>query len=149
MTLESVPGSGLPQAAFRSALDTFGAALGGFLNAAGYPGTQTSAQSDYLMLIVLCTCLEVILAMTYGPLAAWLVELFPPRIRYTSLSLPYHLASGWIGAFLPAIAFAAFAATGNIYSGLWYPVAIAFLAFVLGALFVPETHHQRSGASVP
>jgi MFS family permease len=149
-TLESVQGKGLPQATFKAAADAFAATLSQRLSAAGYPASQHPAQANYVMLILLCTCLEVILAMTYGPLAAWLVELFPPRIRYTSLSLTYHLASGWFGAFLPAIAFAAFAATGNIYSGLWYPVAIAFLAFVLGAVFMPETRpHGHEHQTAP
>jgi MFS family permease len=142
-TLESVREKGMPQGAFKSAVDEFGRKLRQRLTEAGYPATQTPAKTNHVMLIVLCTCLISILAMTYGPLGAWLVELFPPRIRYTSLSLPYHLANGWFGAFLPAIAFASFAASGNMYSGLWYPVFIAFLAFLLGALFVPETRPRR------
>jgi hypothetical protein len=77
--------------------------------------------------------------MTYGPIAAWLVELFPARIRYTSMSLPYHLGNCWFGGFLPSIAFAMIAYTGNIYSGLWYPVSVCLLTAVIGTLFLRET----------
>ena len=148
-TLESLSDKGLSQDAFRSAVDAFGAKLRQQLAAAAYPARESPAQTNYVALIALCTCLILILATTYGPLAAWLVELFPPRIRYTSLSVPYHLANGWFGAFLPAIAFALFAASGNIYSGLWYPVSIAFLAFVLGTLFLPETRQRPARRSAP
>jgi hypothetical protein len=77
--------------------------------------------------------------MVYGPIAAMLVEMFPTRIRYTSMSLPYHIGNGWFGGFLPATAFAIVAAKGNIYSGLWYPIIIALATFVIGLLFVRET----------
>jgi len=78
-------------------------------------------------------------AMTYGPIAAALVELFPTRIRYTAMSMPYHIGSGWFGGLLPASAFAMVAATGDIYFGLWYPATIAMMTFIIGTLFVPET----------
>jgi hypothetical protein len=77
--------------------------------------------------------------MVYGPIAAMLVELFPARIRYTSMSLPYHIGNGWFGGFLPTTAFAIVAATGNIYDGLWYPVIIASATVVIGYFFLPET----------
>ena len=77
--------------------------------------------------------------MVYGPIAAWLVELFPTRIRYSGLSLPYHIGNGWFGGFLPATVFAIVAATGNIYSGLWYPIGIAAMSFVVALIFLPET----------
>ena len=77
--------------------------------------------------------------MVYGPIAALLVELFPTRIRYTSMSLPYHIGNGWFGGFLPPISFAIVAATGSIYSGLWYPVVVSVITLVIGALFVHET----------
>ena len=77
--------------------------------------------------------------MVYGPIAAILVELFPTRIRYTAMSLPYHIGNGWLGGFLPTTAFALVAAYGNIYAGLWYPIAIAGISFVVGLLFLPET----------
>ncbi len=77
--------------------------------------------------------------MVYGPIAAWLVELFLTRIRYTSMSLPYHIGNGWFGGFLPTIAFAMVVASGNIYQGLWYPIVIALMTFVIGSLFLRET----------
>ena len=77
--------------------------------------------------------------MVYGPIAAMLVELFPTRIRYTGMSLPYHIGNGWFGGFLPPTAFAIVAATGNIFQGLWYPIVVALMTFVIGLLFVPET----------
>jgi len=107
--------------------------------AAGYPDSADSRHVNFLMLTLLCAYLLFIMTMTYGPLAAWLVELFPARIRYTSMSLPYHIANGWFGGFLPAISFAIVTATGDIYSGLWYPVGVACLALVSGTLFLRET----------
>jgi hypothetical protein len=85
--------------------------------------------------------------MVYGPIAAMLVELFPTKIRYTSMSLPYHIGNGWFGGFLPTTAFAVVAATGDIYAGLWYPIIIAGATFVIGMFFMPETkgrpvHHE-------
>ncbi|KAG1587034.1 hypothetical protein G6F46_014766 [Rhizopus delemar] len=77
--------------------------------------------------------------MVYGPIAAYLVELFPTRIRYTSMSLPYHIGNGWFGGFLPAISFALVAGTGNLYYGLWYPFGIALMSVVVGGLFLRET----------
>jgi hypothetical protein len=77
--------------------------------------------------------------MVYGPIAALLVELFPARIRYTSMSLPYHIGNGWFGGFLPTIAFAMVAASGDVYFGLWYPVAVAALTVVIGLALLPET----------
>jgi len=83
--------------------------------------------------------LVLYVTLVYGPIAAMLVEMFPTRIRYTSMSLPYHLGNGWFGGFLPTTAFAIVASTGDIYSGLWYPVVIASVTFVIGLLFVRET----------
>ena len=77
--------------------------------------------------------------MVYGPIAALLVELFPTRIRYSSMSLPYHIGNGWFGGFLPTTAFAMVAATGDIYYGLWYPIAVASATLIVGLLFLPET----------
>jgi Sugar (and other) transporter len=84
--------------------------------------------------------------MVYGPIAALLVELFPARIRYSAMSLPYHIGNGWFGGFLPTIAFAMVAATGNIYYGLWYPVVVAAITLVLGLLFLPETYKRAIDA---
>ena len=95
-----------------------------------------------LMLIGLLTILVIYVTMVYGPIAAALVELFPTRIRYSGLSLPYHIGNGWFGGLLPATSFAMVAQTGDIYFGLWYPIAIAVMTFVIGILFVPETYKR-------
>ncbi len=91
------------------------------------------------MTVILLAILVVYVTMVYGPIAAWLVEMFPTRIRYSGLSLPYHIGNGWFGGFLPATVFAIVAATGNIYSGLWYPIAVAAMSFVVALIFLPET----------
>jgi len=117
----------------------FGDELKAALAAAGYPDEADPARVDAPMLLVLLTLLVVYVTMVYGPIAAWLVELFPTRIRYTSMSLPYHIGNGWFGGFLPTTAFALVALTGNIYYGLWYPIAIALMTFVIGSLFLRET----------
>ena len=91
------------------------------------------------MVTLLLWILVIYVTMVYGPIAAMLVELFPTKIRYTSMSLPYHIGNGWFGGFLPPIAFAIVAATGSIYSGLWYPIAVAVITLVIGMLFVHET----------
>ena len=90
-------------------------------------------------MVLLLWVLVLYVTLVYGPIAAMLVEMFPTRIRYTSMSLPYHIGNGWFGGFLPATAFALVAATGNIYSGLWYPVVVAALTLVVGTFFVRET----------
>ena len=87
--------------------------------------------------------LAILVTMVYGPIAAALVELFPTRIRYTGMSLPYHIGNGWFGGFLPPIAVALVAATGNIYAGLWYPIVIAAMTFIVGLIFVPETKDRE------
>jgi len=91
------------------------------------------------MVVLILFILVLYVTMVYGPIAAMLVELFPARIRYSSMSLPYHIGNGWFGGFLPFIAFAMAAASGNIYYGLWYPIVVAGLTLVLGVLFLPET----------
>jgi MFS family permease len=117
----------------------FDAELSAALDAANYPKKADPASVNVPMLLVLLTILVVYVTMVYGPIAAMLVEMFPTRIRYTSMSLPYHIGNGWFGGFLPTTAFAIVAATGNIYSGLWYPVIIAVVTLVIGTLFVKET----------
>ena len=112
------------------------------LNEAGYPAKADPIELfsyNWWMLILVLTILVIYVTMVYGPIAAMLVELFPTRIRYTSMSLPYHIGNGWFGGFLPAISFAIVAAQGNIYSGLWYPIVIASMTFIVGTLFVKET----------
>ena len=102
---------------------------------------------NYPMTVLLLVILVVYVTMVYGPIAAWLVELFPTRIRYSGLSLPYHIGNGWFGGFLPATVFAIVAATGNIYSGLWYPIVVAAMSFVVGLIFLPETKDAISRTS--
>ena len=112
------------------------------LNDAGYPAKADPipvGSSNWLMLVLILTILVIYVTMVYGPIAAMLVEMFPTRIRYTSMSLPYHIGNGWFGGFLPAISFSIVAAQGNIYSGLWYPIIIAGIALVVGTLFIRET----------
>ncbi|MFT3790458.1 MAG: MFS transporter [Rudaea sp.] len=109
------------------------------LKAAGYPAKADDASINKLMVFLLVLYLVILVTMVYGPIAAWLVELFPTRIRYTSMSLPYHIGNGWFGGFLPATAFALVASSGNQYQGLWYPVIVAAGCFVIGSLFLPET----------
>ncbi|MES1265406.1 MAG: MFS transporter, partial [Variovorax sp.] len=97
------------------------------------------AKMNKLMVLVLLVFLVILVTMVYGPIAAMLVELFPTRIRYTSMSLPYHVGNGWFGGLLPTTAFAMVAATGDIFYGLWYPVIVASATFIIGTLFIRET----------
>jgi MFS family permease len=105
----------------------------------GYPTSADRSRINYVATVLLLTILVIYVTLVYAPIAAWLVELFPTRIRYTGLSLPYHIGKGWFGGFLPATSFAIVAATGDIYSGLWYPIVVAAFSFVIGLLFLPET----------
>ena len=115
------------------------AAIAAAVKAHGYPASADTKDINYPMTVLLLAILVVYVTMVYGPIAAWLVELFPTRIRYTGLSLPYHIGNGWFGGFLPATVFAIVAATGNIYSGLWYPIVVAAMSFVVALIFLPET----------
>jgi hypothetical protein len=117
------------------------------LTAAGYPAKADMSKVNVPLVMFLMWLLAIYVTLVYAPIAAWLVELFPARIRYTSMSLPYHIGNGWFGGFLPTISFAIVAATGDIYAGLWYPIGISVMTFVLGSLFMPETkdrdiHHE-------
>jgi predicted MFS family arabinose efflux permease len=105
----------------------------------GYPATANPDEINHVMTVLLLWILVIYVTLVYAPIAAWLVELFPSRIRYSGMSLPYHIGNGWFGGFLPATVFAIVAATGNIYSGLWYPVGVALMSLVIGFLFLPET----------
>jgi MFS family permease len=138
--LNSFEGAALSKATLNARRAKFDASLDQALRAAGYPLQVDLQQVRYAALFGLLLLLLVASTMTYGPQAAWLSELFPPRIRYTSLSVPYHFAVGWIGGFLPAVAFALVAATGDMYRGLWYPIGFCALTLVVGWLFLPETH---------
>ena len=113
------------------------------LTAVGYPAKADPAQINKPLVVGILFLLVLYVTMVYGPIAALLVELFPTRIRYTSMSLPYHIGNGWLGGFLPTTAFAMVAATGNIYYGLWYPVTVAVVTLVAGLLFLPETFKRK------
>ena len=109
------------------------------LKEAGYPAKADPAKVDKVTIVIILSILVIYVTMVYGPIAAMLVELFPTRIRYTSMSLPYHIGNGWFGGLMPTIAFAMVAQNGNMYYGLWYPIVIAAATFVIGLLFVRET----------
>ena len=113
--------------------------LGAALKAANYPANADMAKFDKATVIIILTYLVILVTMVYGPIAAMLVEMFPTRIRYTSMSLPYHIGNGWFGGLMPTTAFAIVAQTGNMYNGLWYPVIIAAATVVIGGLFIRET----------
>jgi Sugar (and other) transporter len=139
----SFDGEKLTESEFKLSASAFNATLRGALDAVGYPARADMSQLNYPMVILLCAWLVLLVTMVYGPIAAWLVELFPTRIRYTSMSLPYHLGNGWFGGFLPVTSFAIVAATGDIYAGLWYPITVALVTTLIGLLFLPDTHRSR------
>jgi len=138
----AIPGytaKGLPADEARKKDAEFKKALADDLKAAGYPSKADPARIDKFTVTLILFYLVLLVTMVYGPIAAMLVELFPTRIRYTSMSLPYHIGNGWFGGLLPTTAFAIVAQTGNMYNGLWYPIIIAGMTFVVGMLFVRET----------
>jgi len=122
---------------------TFKAGLSAALQSAGYPDKADPARINRPLVIAILTLLVIYVTMVYGPIAAMLVEMFPTRIRYSSMSLPYHIGNGWFGGLLPPLAFAIVAQTGNIYSGLWYPVIVAASTLVIGTLLVKETRGRE------
>lgn len=126
-----------------AAIAAYQAEIGAALAAAGYPTSADTAQVDRWTVIFVIVMTQVFTAMIYGPMAATLVELFPARIRYTSMSLPYHIGNGWFGGLLPTTAFMIVAATGDIYAGIWYPVIIAAMTLVVGFFFLPETYRRN------
>jgi MFS family permease len=137
-----VPGfDGRPLAAadFKTQMAAFDKQMGEGIKAAGYPAAADMSKVNVPMVVFLLFILALYVTIVYAPMAAWLVELFPARIRYTSMSLPYHIGNGWFGGFLPTIAFAMVAATGDIYYGLWYPIVISVGTAIIGTLFMPET----------
>ena len=137
--VDSYEAAGLLKDAAAAQATAFSGPLATALADAGYPAKADDSRINKPMVILILFILVLYVTMVYGPIAAWLVELFPTKIRYTSMSLPYHIGNGWFGGFLPTIAFALVAATGNIYYGLWYPVVIALMTFVIGTLFLRET----------
>jgi MFS family permease len=136
-------GAGLSREDLKLKTASFNATLSKKIRSVGYPENADPKQLNYFMVMVMLTGLVLLVAMVYGPIAATLVELFPTRIRYTAMSLPYHIGNGWFGGFLPTTAFALVAATGNIYSGIWYPVVIAAVSLVVGFFFLPETRRRN------
>lgn len=140
--IASYEGTGLAPVDGKARSAEFDKALNAGLKDAGYPAKADPDKINYPMLILMLTILVLYVTMVYGPIAAWLVELFPARIRYTSMSLPYHIGNGWFGGFLPTTAFAMVAATGDIYYGLWYPIGVAVLTVVVGLFFLPETMNR-------
>jgi len=138
-TLTAFDGKGLEKAAFKAQKTEWETSLGTALKSAGYPAKADSALVDRPKVIAILLLLVIYVTMVYGPIAAMLVEMFPTNIRYTSMSLPYHIGNGWFGGFLPTTAFAMVAATGNIYYGLWYPIVVASVTAVIGILFLKET----------
>ena len=135
----SFAGTGLPADQMKIKAAEFNKAMTDAIRKHGYPAAANPAEMNKPMLVVVLTYLVLLVTMVYGPIAAQLVELFPTRIRYTAMSLPYHIGNGWFGGFLPTTAFAMVAATGDIYYGLWYPIVVAVMTLIIGALFVPET----------
>jgi MFS family permease len=142
-TIQSFEGRGLAPDDLKTRTADLRKNLTESIRAAGYPAKADPAQINTGVTILLLAYLVLLVTMVYGPIAAMLVEMFPTRIRYTSMSLPYHIGNGWFGGFLPTTSFAIVAATGNIYSGLWYPIVIAAMTLVIGALFVRETKDNR------
>lgn len=131
----------------KAAITAFQSEVAAALAAAGYPSKADPAAIDTPLVIAILTWLVLLVTMVYGPIAALLVELFPTRIRYTAMSLPYHLGNGWFGGFLPTTAFAIVAATGDVFAGLWYPIVICAVTVVVGLVFLPETAHRRIDAA--
>jgi len=137
--VQSFRGEALDKAAFKAASTAWQGEVGAALKAAGYPEKADPARVNLPLTVGILTLLVIYVTMVYGPIAAMLVEMFPTNIRYTSMSLPYHIGNGWFGGFLPTTAFAMVAATGNIYYGLWYPVVVAAATAVVGVHFLRET----------
>jgi MFS family permease len=139
VVIPSYSSKGLPADEAKKKDGEFKKAVGDALKAAGYPAKADPAKMNKPLIIGILVLLVIYVTMVYGPIAAMLVELFPTRIRYTSMSLPYHIGNGWFGGLLPTTSFAIVAQTGNMYNGLWYPIIIAAATFVIGMLFVRET----------
>ena len=136
---DATVGKGAFDDASKKGIADFKKAVSTEMSSHGYPTKADPAQMNTIMVLVILVILVIYVTMVYGPIAAMLVEMFPTRIRYSSMSLPYHIGNGWFGGLLPTISFALVAQNGNIYYGLWYPIIIAAMTFVLGALFIRET----------
>ena len=137
--IESYASTGLPADELKKKDGDFKKAVAAALKESGYPSKADPEKMNKPMIVAILTLLVIYVTMVYGPIAAMLVEMFPTRIRYTSMSLPYHIGNGWFGGLLPATGLAIVAQTGNMYNGLWYPIIFASITFVVGMLFVKET----------
>lgn len=140
--IDSFDGTALPRAEFAHRNAALQDALRQAVRDHGYPAYADPSQINFTMVLLLLFFLVFQVTMVYGPIAAMLVEMFPTRIRYTSMSVPYHIGNGWFGGFLPPVAFATVATTGDMYDGLWYPIAVCAMTLVIGLLFVKETRHN-------
>ncbi|MBF9265075.1 MFS transporter [Paracidovorax cattleyae] len=138
-TIPSYTARGLPADEAKAKDAAFKKSVAETLKADGYPSKADPAKMNKVMMVVILTYLVLLVTMVYGPIAAMLVEMFPTRIRYTSMSLPYHIGNGWFGGLLPTMSFAIVAQTGNMYNGLWYPIIIAGITAIIGTLFIRET----------
>ena len=139
--IPSFEGTGLAADAVKAAQTDFAKSVGDALKTAGYPAKADTAQIDFPKTIGILTLLVILVTMVYAPMAAALVEMFPARIRYSAMSLPYHFGNGWFGGLLPFITFTIVAATGGIYDGLWYPVGIAALTVLIGLFTIKDNRH--------
>lgn len=146
--LPAFDGARLPKGELAARQKQFQADVQAALTANGYPHSADPATVQRGVLICLMTYLLSLLALIYTPAGAWMTELFPTRIRYTAISLPYNIGAGWVGGFMPSVAFAMVAANGGVYFGLWYPVATLAAAVVIAGLGLPDTRHRRPDASV-
>ena len=141
-TIQGYESKGLVATDLKAKDDAFKKEIGDSVNAAGYPAKAKPIafmSGQWWTIVLILTIMVIYVTMVYGPIAAMLVEMFPTRIRYTSMSLPYHIGNGWFGGLLPATGLAIVAQTGNMYNGLWYPIIFAAITFVVGTLFIKET----------
>ncbi len=141
--IDSFDGTSLPRAEFARRNATLQEALRQAVRSHGYPAYADPSQINLPWCCCCCSSWCCRVTMVYGPIAAMLVEMFPTRIRYTSMSVPYHIGNGWFGGFLPPVAFATVATTGNMYDGLWYPIAVCVMTLVVGLLLVEGNPAQR------
>ncbi|MES2035699.1 MAG: MFS transporter, partial [Pseudomonadota bacterium] len=145
VVIPSVEGSGLDKAGLKTAKADFESRLKAGLSSAGYPDKADPARINHFGLFLVLLVFVVAATALYGPQASALVELFPTRVRYTAMSLPYHVGTGWVGGFVPFSAFAIVAATGNIYAGLWYPFVFTLISVVCTLFLLPETRGRSLG----
>lgn len=146
VTITALDPSAYEEDELAAEIDRFQTAVSARLIEAGYPEEADPEKINRPLVITIVVAIMLMVTAAYAPLAAMLVELFPARIRYTSMSLPYHIGNGWFGGFLPTTAFAMVAATGNIHYGLWYPVIVAGMTAIVGILFLPETFRRNIDA---